>query len=222
MADVPSTVPAMEQLVDEAMDGAMQEGDVFVPRDRRPRNRNGNCVWCATETCFWGAANLEAFAGITDRAISSGWHGAGTSNLTSYCQTVQVPCLRGSGVEFFKTAVANGTGAVGFIPGHAIFVCGIDDSSARIIDNNGSPEMQSWSRSKFDRICSVGVCPDCPPRSRWKPKLPKIKPPIPSPRPNHPPVNPAIPVQPPLLPVIDVKIPVKPPVAPEPLDWRSI
>jgi len=176
----------------EPADAHLKPGDVFVPRAHRPRNQNSNCVWCACQTCFHGAARIESFAGVRDRAVAEGWRGAGQSNVLAYCKTAGIEVETGTSIEFLKRAVAQGTGAVVFIPGHAVYLCGIDDESARVIDNNGSAEVRAWTRRSFDRLFQWGCFPKLP-----RPPIPfKPGPPAPAPNPHHPSVNPQVPVEP--------------------------
>lgn len=166
---------------------------MFVPKDRRPRNIGPKCVWCATETIFWGAAGLEEFKGLRDRSVKGWSGGADRQNIISYIQdwtkegrAEGVKLKQGKSYAFFKEACDSGTGAVFFIPGHALALVGIDEESARVIDNNGPPVVQVWSRRKFDGMAEWGCCPDLPDFL----KQPRPSPYNPRPSPNHPPLNP--------------------------------
>lgn len=192
-------------------DAALKAGDVFVPLDRRVKNQAGNCVWCAVEECFWGAANLVEFQGIKERALKSGWRGADSGNVIGYIRDWQADgragetkVKQGRSYEFFRAACDSGTGAVIFVPGHALFLCGIDETSARVLDNNGPAVVQEWSRQKFDSRVTWGCCPDLPSFLRPNPNRPN-----PTPNPRHPPLNPDKPVLPK---PVEVPGPVGPPV----------
>lgn len=207
LAQEPPNNGAPQVVSTEKWDAGLRPGDVFVPRAERDRNRNGNCTWCAAETCFWGAAKLEKFKGLTDRAVKEGWHGASIQNILAYCKAAGVEAETGSGAEFVKHAVAKGCGAAIHIPGHFVYCCGIDDESARIIDNGRSQEVQVWSRAKFDSSMIAAVCPT----------LDKLfKPRVPRPNPNHPSL-------PPVTPGPVTPGPVTPPVTPAPaVDLKPI
>ena len=85
--------------------------------------------------------------------------------------------------KVLEKAVAFGTGAYVEGSGHAVALVGIDDESVRIIDNNGSGEVERWSRKGFDRWWSGRAVF---PLRCHRPK----------PRPDHPPLNPENPPEP--------------------------
>jgi hypothetical protein len=171
-------------------DAALKAKDVFVPRELRVRNSQSNCVWAAAESCFWGAAGLESCKGLTERAIKSGWRGAGMGNVLKYLDAVKVPyeVTYSKDYSLLHRAVAAGTGAYFEVDGHALFLCGIDGDGTRVIDSNGNGEVQSWSLPVFARAWNGSAC---------FPKLFRRRP-NPSPRPSapHPPVNPDRPTEP--------------------------
>ena len=128
--------------------------DVTIARELRVRNQNGNCVWCAAEDVFYGAAGLESFKALKERALREGWHGAGSRNVEAYAKRVGVPLHsqheRRGEYQILADSVAAGTGAYIEIPGHAICVVGIKVGEwCDILDNNGSLEYERWSWQWF-------------------------------------------------------------------------
>jgi hypothetical protein len=195
----PQSQPATDG--QEYFDSTLREKDVFIQVSRRPRNRNGNCVWCAAETVMWGGAGLEEFQGITQRAIANGWHGASIQNVKAACDDAKIPVewqsfKRGDTALLYK-AVENCTGAYIEIrsnprEGHAVALVGIDDNQVRIIDNNGPPTVKVWTRQHFNSVWEGSclfpklrrhICPKCP----GQPNSPSQ----PGPSANHPPLNPS-------------------------------
>jgi len=210
----------LSAFADDMPDKGLKEGDVFVPKELRPRNYGPKCVWCAVQTCFYGAAGLEEFNGIRDRAITSWQGGADRPHVIAYLESWEregrsggVKLRQGKGYEFFRQACEANTGAVFFIPGHALYLCGIDETSARVIDNNGPPVVQEWPRAKFDRMAEWGCFPDIPWLNRPGPGPGPQPEPRPGPRPNHPPLNPNKPLPP--TPKPDG---TQPPVEPKPAE----
>jgi len=139
------------------------DGDVEILREFRQRNQNGNCVYCAAEDVFWGAAGLESFKGLRTRAIDSGWHGAGLGNVLAYAKQVGVPVKSQHGqrgeYQILEDGVANGTGCYIEIPGHAICVVGISAGQwVDILDNNGSLEYERKSWSRFNQRWEGSAC----------------------------------------------------------------
>lgn len=191
----------------EQRDRALRKGDVFIPHTYRIRNRGGNCVWAASEA-ICRTAGYNAFDGIMQRANEHGWHGAGMSNVVAAMKAANIPykASRNRDYEFLKEGVRNGSGVYVEIPGHAVVVVGIDDSSVRILDNNGSLQVQEWSREKFAHQWEgCGIFP-----------IFRRRPFRPSPAPNepHPPLNPNHPVEPPPEP--DTRPPERPLTPPAP------
>lgn len=171
--------------------------DADVPANARPRNQRGNCVWCAFETIFYGAAGYEQARGATKGAIEQGWSGAGPHNVVAYCERDKIPYETVRDLAGYRKACDAGLGVVLFIPRHAVALVGIDDKEARIIDNNGSPEVQRWPLAKFQQLAQQGICPTCPSPSR--PQRPS------APTPNNP--GPPVPTGPaqPVTPAVDLK-----------------
>lgn len=191
----------------EERDSTLKEGDVFIPREWRIRNRNGNCVWCTVEMVFWGAAGHEQFKGITERAIKEGWHGAEMENVLSAARqaNIEVVFTRNRDYKVLYDSVKNGTGAYIQIPGHAITVVGIDEESVRIIDNNGTKEAQVWPRRKFDQYWQGTACYPKTVNIQTKPGLCPLK--IrPRPNPDHPPLNPSVPPLNPSVPSLEQRL----------------
>jgi len=150
-AQVP-TEHSVQVAPQEQRDKALKPGDVFIPREYRVRNSNGNCVWCAVETVCWGGAGLESFRGIKSRAVQTGWRGAGMGNVEAALKAAAVPyeATRSRDYSVLYRSVEYGSGAYIETDGHALVLVGIDDQSVRVIDNNGSGEVQSWSRHTFN------------------------------------------------------------------------
>lgn len=173
---------------------------MFVPRQYRVRNSQSNCVWCVAETLCWGAAGLEEFRGIKATAVKHGWRGASMGNVLGAMKSAGVPyeATADRDYDLLKRAVAFGTGAYFEVPGHALYLCGIDDTGVRVIDNNGSGEVQEWSRQQFARSWNGHAC---------FPKLIRPRPDAPRPHAPHPPLTPVTPVRPPVV----QPEPVKPP-----------
>ena len=201
----------------ETCDAALKPGDVFIPKDCRPRNRNGNCVWGASETVFWGGAGLKSFQGAKERAANTGWNGSSMSAVLAMARQAGITCVSTTNRDYkvLQDAVKNGTGFYFEIrlgrEGHALAGVGIDDSTVRIIDNNGPPIVQEWSRKKFDSLwngCAcyptvirrdVTLCPTCRPGGPRplpiNPNHPSIEPP-PDTRPINPQPQPLTPPKP--------------------------
>lgn len=173
-------------------------------------------MWAAAGTVFWGGAGLESFAGFAPRARQNGWHGAGMDNVLAAAERagIEVEYTTRKDFQVLYNAVKAGTGAYFQVPGHAMVLVGIDDQEVRFIDNNGSPEVRTMSRQRFNASWEGSACfpklrnllkrpkpgpDDCRPRVR--PNRPNVP---------HPPLNPNFPVEPP---------PVKPPEVkpPEPV-----
>lgn len=188
---------------------------MFIPRAHRMRNKNRNCVWCAAETVFWGAAGHEALRGIRDTAFREGWNGAFMSNVIGALQDAGIAYEKTTRRDhaFLKRAVANGTGAYIQTPGHALVLVGIDEQSVRVIDNNGTLEVMARSRSWFDSVAGWdgnAVYPTTCLRPRILPR-PGPNPSVqPAPGPHHPTLTPVSPPAP--QPVEPAKpIPLPPP-----------
>src|SRR5262249_39083459 len=94
----------------------------------------GQCVWAALETMF-RHCDMHSADGLAERAMKEGWHGAHDGNIRAFCRKVGVEIEEGHSIADLKRAVEQNTGAVIFIPGHAIYLTGLDDQSARIVDN---------------------------------------------------------------------------------------
>jgi len=148
----------------------------------------------------YGAAGLEQFRGIIDTADKHGWRGASMKNVLA--------AMKDAGIEYeytykrdydlLRRGVAAGIGCYIEIPGHALYLCGIDDTGVRVIDNNGSLEVQEWPMRTFAARWEGHAC------------FPKVKP-----RPSQPRPGPSAP-HPPLTPVKPQPEPVKPPAPPCP------
>jgi len=141
----------------------------------------------------WGVCGLEQFKGIKETAVKHGWRGASMRNVLAALKDAGVECeytyQRDYGL--LKRAVAAGVGAYIEIPGHALYLVGIDDNGVRVIDNNGSGEVQEWPMRTFAARWEGHAC------------FPKVKPrPSPQVRPTAP--------HPPLTPVKPPPEPVKP------------
>lgn len=159
--------------------------EALIPAPHRIRNRNGNCVWCAVES-VWVSAGYEQFNGITARAIQRGWSGATISNVTAALDAAKAPYKveRNGDPAIFAHAEKEGVGVYIQVPkfsNHALVCLSLNERRALILDNNGPPKIQTWSRAKFDRNWSGIAC--CPLFKR--PKRPDVKPP------DHPPVQPS-------------------------------
>ena len=193
--------------VEAQRDTALKTGDVFIAREQRPRNRNGNCVWCAAQTVFYGGAGHESFAVARDQALKLGWHGSSMSAVLQMAEKtgVAVKHTYRKDYQLLYDAVKAGTGAYFETSGHALALVGIDNSEVRVIDNNGSGDVQSWSRQHFDRVWIGVACFPCKPR----------RPSGPGQRPL--PINPEHPKEPePKTPVVDKPIEPKPELIPPP------
>ena len=157
------TVQSVQQTVSpvaEKMDTALQPGDVFISRQYRVRNSHSCCVFAASECVFWGAAGLERFQGIKQSAVENGWRGASMSNVIGALKESETPykATYKRDWKVLEEAVQFGTGAYVEGKGHALALVGIDANSVRVIDNNGSPEVQAWSRERFGEFwngCAV-------------------------------------------------------------------
>lgn len=205
----PSCVPAQPsrpvvQVPVDSLDGGkwrdkqLRPGDVWIPPQWRVRNTQGNCVWCAVETVS-RQAGLESLYGIKERAVATGWHGAGIGNVEMAFKNAKVPVeiTRSRDYSLLQRAVKQGTGAYVEIPGHALVLVGIDAQSVRLIDNNGPPVVTVWPRWRFDQEWyGVACCPRLFPRiHRFRHNNEPIFNPNPPAQPNmpHPPLNPAHP-----------------------------
>ena len=178
-------------------------GDAMIAKELRIRNTHDNCVWAAAET-ITTAAGWESFKGITHRAAGEGWRGACMDNVIQAFKDACIPYRAqpqsDRSATIFYQAMKEGVGCYFQVPGHALVCGGIDENSARIIDNNGPPEIQLWSRSYFDRVREGGGCfplrrrpcgPDCP----TCPRPPRNHPSLLPERPDEP-TNPAEPGKP--------------------------
>ncbi len=196
--------PAVSPETTEERDKALKDGDVFIPRAYRVRNRNGNCVWCACETVFRGAGYVEEFNGTTEDAIRKGWCGADMADVIKVCKIakIEVDVEEHGDTKFLTKALAEGKPCYIQIPGHALVLVGLDKDSARVIDNNGSKEVRTWERARFDQLWEGRAC--CPRFPRLHPF--KFKPmPYDPPLPTVKPVTPSVPVPAPtdLQPILD-------------------
>ena len=171
------TLPAPIQ--QESHDKAMKAGDVWIPRSFRERNEKDNCVWASCQTVFWGAAGLKPFENIKRSAVDNGWRGASMGNVIGALKEANVPYEHTYNRDYkvLEKAVLFGTGAYVEGNGHAMSLIGIDNESVRVIDNNGSGEVQSWARKGFDGWWSG--------RAVFPLRCNR-----PRPRPDHPPLNP--------------------------------
>ena len=171
------TLPA--PIKQEARDKALKNTDVWIPKSFRERNEKGNCVWASCQTVFWGAAGLKPFEGIKQSAVDNGWSGASMGNVIGALKEANVPYEHTYNRDYkvLEKAVAFGTGAYVEGSGHAVALVGIDDESVRIIDNNGSGEVQRWTRKFFDGWWSG--------RAVFPLRCHR-----PRPKPDHPPLNP--------------------------------
>lgn len=188
---------SLSAVAGEPRDPALKPADVMIPLDSRPRNRNGNCVWCAAETVFWGGAGLKAFEGARDRALKLGWQGSGMDHVIEYAARVNIPLTVTWNRDYnvLYQAVKAGSGAYVQVPGHALVLVGIDEHTVRLLDNNGPPVVQTWTRYRFDSTWQGTACfPRIFKRRLLCPR------PTPSPVPLPLPINPALPVEPPLEP----------------------
>jgi len=151
---------------------------VDIPLDARPRNVNGNCVWNASESVFVGAG-YDEFRGISKNAVKEGWHGAWITNLEAACKTagIEYRTERNGKTDIFDYAKSEGVPVyiqiqVSRPNDHAVACLGLNDRYAYILDNNGPPVVQKWSRSKFNAKWNGIAC--CPlHRKHKKPKEPK-------------------------------------------------
>ena len=201
--------PSSARADEEYRDAALKTGDVFITRRCRPLNINGNCVWQAAETVFWGGGGLQSFEGLFQRAVREGWHGSGMEALISYAETVGVECVYTFRRDYqvLYDGVKAGCGVYIQVPGHALVLVGIDNESVRVIPGynvGGSSEVETWSRGKFDARWQGTACfpkilnwlkrpkpgpEDCRPKRPSQPFRPN--------RPAHPSVNPSFPTEPP-------------------------
>jgi hypothetical protein len=142
-------------------DAELRVWDVYIPKEYRNRNVNGNCVWCAAETVFMGAGH-EQFGGVFKRAVKEGWAGADLQNVVAYAKRdgVEVVSQRSGGPKILYDAVRNGTGAYIQSQGHAVAVVGIDDDRVVLIDNNppSYPGVKIWTRRHFDQWWGGTAC----------------------------------------------------------------
>lgn len=146
----------------EPRDSGLKDGDIFIPRRCRVRNKNGNCVYAAAQTVFYGGAGLIGFENIFDSALREGWHGSCMEDLLAACEKsgIKYEATFNRDYNFLKKSIARGVACYIEIPGHALTLVGIDDESARIIDNNGSGEVQVWPIREFNRRWEGRAC--CP------------------------------------------------------------
>src|SRR5215468_10201814 len=95
---------------DEERDPALKAGDVWVPMKLRVKNSYSNCVWCAAEDCFYGAAGWEPFQDIKARAVREGWRGAGMSDVLAACRDagIDTASTRDYDYQVLYDGVANG------------------------------------------------------------------------------------------------------------------
>lgn len=210
-----------EQFHAAQLHSGLQTGDVMIPVENRIRNRNSNCVYAACETAFV-PAGYESFRGIMNRAVKEGWHGSGLNDVLAAIKDVKDKDGKPVKIEYktqpsgsrsnqiFYDAVKEGVGCYFEIPGHALVLVGIDEQSVRIIDNNGPPQVTTWSRQKFDSTREGGAvfcfrrwrvrpsCPDCVPSTPAHPSLLPEDPIEPAPAPK--PVAPAVPATIPVIP----------------------
>lgn len=167
---------------------------VDIPLDARPRNVNGNCVWNASESVFVGAG-YDEFRGISKNAVKEGWHGAWITNLEAACKTagIEYRTERNGKTDIFDYAKSEGVPVyiqiqVSRPNDHAVACLGLNDRYAYILDNNGPPVVQKWSRSKFNSKWNGIAC--CPlHRKNRKPKEPKtpiVAPVVPETKPVEP------------------------------------
>lgn len=183
-------------------DRELKPGDVWIPPQWRVRNTQGNCVWSAVET-VGRQSGLKSLEGIKERAVQNGWHGAFVDNVELAFKDAKIPydVTKHKEYSLLGRAVKNGTGAYIQIDGnsHAVVLVGIDSDSVRIVDNNGPPVVQTWTRASFDRRWSgVACCPRLFPRIfRFRHEGKPLVRPYQNdagPNPNaHPPLNPAHP-----------------------------
>lgn len=182
-------------------------GDAVIPRELRIRNTHDNCVWAAAET-ITTAAGWDSFKGITQRAAGEGWRGAGMDHVIRAYQAAGIQFRAQSSSDrsaaIFQEAMQEGVGCYFQVPGHALVCVGIDESTVRIIDSNGPPEIQLWSRGFFDRVREGGGCfplrrrpvaPACPSCPRPPADHPSLTPEKPSESPKPPAAPPEISVQ---------------------------
>lgn len=164
---------------------AMPFGDAEVSVEDRQRNARNCCVWAAAQTIFHGAAGYPEAEGLFKAAVNDRrwWNGANPENLIGFCQREKIPYRVVRKFEEYKKACDEGLGVVLFIPGHALALVGLDETEARIIDNNGPPVIQKWPIRKFSQLAQMGICPDCPsprrpvgPRPPTTPDAPEVKP----------------------------------------------
>lgn len=191
---------------DEVRDSTLKQGDVFVPRKFRIRNERGNCVWCSSSDCFFGAAGWEEYEGMKDRAVREGWGGAGMHNVLKACHDAGIDVVSTAPLtvngkpspyvhvledpwQVLVDGVANGTGCYIEIPGHAVMVCGLDEDGARILDNNGDLVVQNWSARRFNSAWERHACFPLFNRRRKPKPPPEPTPPQPTPAPVTPPVE---------------------------------
>ncbi len=181
-------------------DRAMKPGDAWIPVEFRIRNRESNCVWAAAETVCLGAGR-ESFRGIMGRAVKEGWRGSDIKAVIKGFDDAKIPYRYEATRDpaIYYEAMKEGVGCYFQIYEHALVCVGLDETSARIIDNNGPPVVQVWSRQDFDSRRQARACF---PRRR-RPMCPG--PDCPTPNDNHPSVNPLLPVEPP-----EVVVPIGP------------
>lgn len=142
-----------------AQDKIAISGDVAIPTTLRIRNSHSNCVWAAAETVTT-AAGWESFKGITGRAVVEGWRGATMERVVAAYKTAGIEYRlqdrSDRSAKIFYDAVKEGVGCYFEVPRHALVCVGIDDTSVRVIDNNGPPEVQTWTRTYFDSVRTGG------------------------------------------------------------------
>ncbi len=151
-------IPAYAQ----SRDKELKPGDVFIAKEFRHENRNGNCVWAATEANMM-TAGYEPSRGLFERAVKEGWGGAGMSRVLSFAKDAKIDMVsqkKGDHRILFDS-VRHGTGAYIEIPGHAIVLVGIDKDFVRLLDNNlqaGNTFMKVWTRERFDKEWEGNAC----------------------------------------------------------------